>query len=452
MNKIPVIEEGQTSYPMDGKFHVRLTQGTYQTIRRFTSWPLLALYFATVWMTLDGKPAVWFSFSDRQILLFGSTFSWHDLPLLAGLMIAGACLLFFMAVAWGRVWCGFACPQSIWTWIFIRIEDWVEGSAQVRAKVEQDSLTGLQLMRRVTKHFLWIVFSVITALTFTGYFIPIRELLVTMFHLQISYSVMGWLIIMSGLTYVNAGLVREKICLHACPYSRFQSVMFDENTRTVSYDRQRGEPRSAIRAENTHAGDCVNCTLCVQVCPTGIDIRDGLQAACIDCAACIDACDQVMRKLGRETGLIRFASERSLAGNASPILRPYLLGYGMVCVIALAAVFMGFQHKTDLLIEISRDRGALFTLSDGDSVCNHYQVKLEYFDPAFEQIGVSVTGDHDFRLYGPERIDLSENNAALVSYRVCSADVFTSGTKIDFSFTGDSNRVTKETTFITERY
>jgi polyferredoxin len=186
MEKIPVVQDYTPPYARDGKFHVRLTEGRFQTLRRLSSWPMIALFFGLVWVQVDGQPWLLFSFAQRQIILFGHALSWHDLPLLAGLMIAGACLLFFMAVAWGRVWCGFACPQSIWTWLFIRIEDFTEGRASERARADGKPLGGARLLRRIAKHLLWIGLSLLTALTFTGYFIPMRELVSDAVQLQLT--------------------------------------------------------------------------------------------------------------------------------------------------------------------------------------------------------------------------------------------------------------------------
>jgi cytochrome c oxidase accessory protein FixG len=254
---------------------------------------------------------------------------------------------------------------------------------------------------------------------------------------------------MAGLTYANAGLVREKICLHACPYSRFQGVMFDRATRTVSYDTRRGEPRASLRNADLNSGDCVDCGLCVQVCPTGIDIRDGLQAACIDCAACIDACDTVMTKLNRPTGLIRFASEAQLEGERSPLIRPRLAGYGAVMLVAFGAVLYGFTGTTSLLVEIRRDRGALFTQQDENTVCNHYRVKVEGFTRQPEQVRVAVQGPGAFELFGPELIDLTDNNASWLSYRVCAEDFDLPRASLDFHFTGQTGSASKQTTFLT---
>ncbi|MBR9828367.1 MAG: cytochrome c oxidase accessory protein CcoG [Oceanospirillales bacterium] len=448
MEKIPVVQEHTPTFAKDGKFHVRLTEGRFQNLRRLTTWPMIALFFGLVWVQIDGTPWLLFSFEQRRIILFGNALSWHDLPLLAGVMIAGACLLFFMAVAWGRVWCGFACPQSIWTWLFIRIEDFTEGRANKRNKQDKAGLTAELLLRRSAKHLLWWLLSLATAITFTGYFIPVRDIVDGFITLGLSPALWGWLLIMTALTYANAGLVREKICLHACPYSRFQGVMFDRDTRTVTYDAQRGEPRAAKRGKSSNSGDCVDCGICVQVCPTGIDIRNGLQAACIDCGACIDACDTVMDSIGKPAGLIRFASETELAHEAPRFLRPRLIGYGAAIVCASAAVLYGFTATSSLLVEIRRDRNALFIQLDEDTFCNLYHVKVESFSDSDPVINVAITGDHTYEVFGPAQLEMQESNATWVPYRICATDIESPRSELVFSFNGQTLTTSKATTFL----
>jgi len=484
MQQIPVnrVRSDSEIIEQPQKFYVRLTEGRFQNWRRLVSAPLIITFFLLAWLQWNGQPLLLFSFEERRIYLFGGQLSWHDLPLMAGLMIAGACLLFFMAVGWGRVWCGFACPQSIWTWLFIRIERLTEGKASQRAKNDRLPLTGKRLLRRLTKHLLWLAFSLFTALTFTGYFLPVRELFSGFFSFDLSLAVWGWLITMAALTYVNAGLVREKICLHACPYSRFQGVMFDQNTRTVSYDTARGEPRRLRRKNSSEelipalnlaadvgdagalvnkktVGDCVDCTICVQVCPVGIDIRDGLQAACIDCGACIDACDQVMDKIGKPRGLIRFASEVELSDSAGherrqKLIRPKLAGYAAVMVLALGAVMLGFTQTKDLLLEIRRDRGALYTRLDNRQICNHYKIKVEGYQQGVQRVLISTTGLDGITLYGDQSLNLDDNNAGWRAYRVCAPEPSGLAQEIRFIVeTPDGqmpvSRVEKTTTFLT---
>ena len=470
MNPIPVVDVTPVSAPaakvfaqVNGKFYVRLTKGYYQNLRRLVSWPLLALYFAVVWVQWNGLPLVQFDFSDRRIILFGHWLSWSEMPLLAGLLIAGAALLFFLAVAWGRVWCGFACPQSIWTWLFIRIEHLTEGSAARQKKADERGLTTRHWAARISKHVLWLLLALATAITFTGYFVPVRELTSDLIHLQLASPVWLWVSIMALLTYANAGLVREKICLHACPYSRFQSVMFDADTRTVSYDAPRGEPRGGLSqnktscatdSNSTTKGDCVDCTLCVQVCPTGIDIRNGLQAACIDCGACIDACDAVMDKLQRARGLIRFASENQLQKIASPLLRPRLITYATIVFCTASLVFWAAAHRSRLLIEVQRDRGQLFSeMSDG-SICNDYRIKVENFVPGLNEVAVSVKGrmnNNAFNLSGPLELNLQQAHASWQNFRVCSAEARAGRSDIEFVFSFGTEKVKKASTFLAPR-
>jgi cytochrome c oxidase accessory protein FixG len=451
MDPIPLLELPPTPTMAEGKLHVRLLAGRMLNRRRWVSWPLLTLFFALVWVQSNGQPWLLFSFAGHRIVLFGSALAWQELPLLAGLMIAGACLLLVMAAVWGRIWCGFACPQSIWTWLFIRIEDWTEGSAHRRARAASQPLRGARLLRALCKHSLWLALAAATAITFTGYFVPIRELLTQLWQLQASPGVWGWLLTMTALTYLNAGLVREKICLHACPYARIQAVMIDRHTRTVAYDARRGEPRASWRTSDPTSGACVDCQLCVQVCPTGIDIRHGLQAACIDCGACIDACDSVMTHLQRPTGLIRFASAAALDGSREPHWRPRLLGYSTVLASTVAAVIWGFSAIDELQVDVRRDRSALFSQPNPHTVCNVYSVQVESFSASPTPVQVSLAEAGRFQLRGPASIDPVGSDGLWIPYRICTRDLHHARMEITFVFTTATARTTKTTTFLQSR-
>ena len=456
-------------------FYVRLIEGRFQSVRRWISAPLMSIFFLTVWLQIDGQPAVLFSYDTQRILVMGGSLSWYDLPLLAGMLITAAMLLFFAAVAWGRVWCGFACPQSVWTWMFLRIETLTLGQPGRRQRRQREQPTQYSL-RNALKHLLWMLLAFITALTFTGYFVPIRELLQQLLTLEIGAGSLTWLTVMTLLTYINAGFVREKICLHACPYSRFQSVMFDSHTRNVAYDEKRGEPRQrpgrvnpsladsimvkkastgTPNQEHQHTGDCVDCGLCVQVCPVGIDIRDGLQAPCIDCGACIDACDRVMSKLKRPLGLIRFASATELVNEppySSPWLRPRLLGYGTICVTAMLLVAIGFQNTTRLLAEVRRDRDQLYTMQE-DTVCNYYRIKVERFDGgsyANDPITIRVKSSDQIRwqLKGEAAINSPQLGSQWLRYKLCSENELPYRSDIAFEFSTQLHKIHKDTTFI----
>ena len=447
MQKIPLKDTTQHH----GKIYVRLMSGRFQTLRRIVSWPLLAAFFLMAWLRVDGEPLLMFSFSTHRILLFGFELSWYDLQLLGGLLIAGAALLFFLSMLAGRVWCGFACPQSIWTWIFIRIEDLVEGKANRRAKQDKQPIQTNVLLRRVIKHGLWLLVSILTALTFTGYFTDVYHLLWQAWHFEMPIYIAVWLLTVVGLTYLNAGLMREQICLHACPYSRFQSVMLDQHSKIVSYDEGRGEPRAVKQSTGAvKQGDCVDCTLCIQVCPVGIDIRQGLQAPCINCGACIDACDSVMKKLSKPLGLIRFASESELQGQAYQLFRPRLLGYLSVVFVALTTVVYGFTQTTDLLVEFNRERGAMYTVQGNGEVCNFYKVKAEAFNIAAEQMKMSVTTP-SYTIYGNATVALEKGDAYWRGVRLCTDTPVPGKSIVNMTFTAGEAGTEKQVTFFAPR-
>ena len=266
-----------------------------------------------------------FDLPARKFHILYMTFWPQDFPLLAWLLIIAAFTLFTVTVSAGRVWCGYTCPQTVWTSIYMWIEQRVEGSRNQRIKLDKAPWSAGKLAKKITKHGMWLGVGFLTGLTFVGYIYPIRDLVYDILTLQVGAWGAAWTVFFTLATYINAGWMREQLCIYVCPYARFQSVMFDQDTLTVAYDATRGEPRGARRRDADRdagdLGDCISCQLCVQVCPTGIDIRDGLQYQCIGCALCIDACDSVMDKMGYEPGLIRYASERELAGDKTHWLR-----------------------------------------------------------------------------------------------------------------------------------
>ncbi|MCD8523868.1 MAG: cytochrome c oxidase accessory protein CcoG [Saccharospirillaceae bacterium] len=351
---------------------VRLTNGLFRLWRRVIGWPLLALFFITPWLSWQGKPAVFFDLNAQQFHIGGWLLWSEDLLLLSGLLIGGAFALFFVSMYAGRLWCGFSCPQTVWTFMFIWLEEQIEGSRQMRRKLDQGKGTRQQKVRRALKFVVWGLLSLATAITMIAYFYPLAQWWADVIQGDISSVATFWLILISTLTFLNAGWLRESVCTHMCPYSRFQSVMFDNQTRTVRYDTGRGEPRGKHNPDNTSAGDCIDCGLCVQVCPTNIDIRDGLQIACIDCGACIDACDKVMRQIGRATGLITYQPEQQL----SPLQRWRLWGYGVLAATAFIVVTLNTLLQPPLHASLERDRLTLYQLTPDDTLINRYTLKL----------------------------------------------------------------------------
>lgn len=398
-------------YRKKGKIHAREVRGRFNSLRWGMVWFTQLIFFGACWLQWNGRQAVHFDIAHEKLHLFGLVLWPQDALLLAIVLILAATGLFLVTAVAGRLFCGFACPQTVYTSIFMWIEARVEGDHLARLKLDQAPATPRKLLLRGTKHLLWGLFAAWTAITFVGYFTPVRELLPAIASWQLGPWEIFWLIFYAVFTYVQAGLAREAVCQHMCPYSRFQGVMFDSNTRTVSYDVQRGEPRSrqaraaAIVADGVRPvkGDCVDCGICVQVCPTGIDIRDGLQYQCINCGLCVDACDEVMTRVSKPVGLIRFASERELAGKPARGGRPRLALYG-----GLIAVFVGLgawtaTQRSLLLVDILRDRGSLAREAADGRIENAYTLKLMNLVEEARDFEVSVSGLPGIELVGATR-------------------------------------------------
>jgi len=382
----------------------RPVSGRFQRLRLLARSCLLGLFFAVVWVTWDGRQAVLFDLPERQFHVFGLTFWPTDFHLLGLILIIAAFGLFTVTNWLGRIFCGFACPHSVFFSLFVVIEQRLEGHRP----------GGPARLRRIAKWTVWSLLSMAVAVTFVGYFVSIRELLVAPAALG-GWS-WFWLGFFTIATFVAGGLLREQVCLYMCPYARFQSVMFDPDTRVIAYDAARGEPRGSRRREPA-AGDCVDCTLCVQVCPTGIDIRDGLQYACISCGLWADACNTVMDRLDRPRGLIAYRSERSLLGRQGPALRPRLFGYATALAVMLLAFGVLFLGRPEFALEVERDRRALFTevwLEDGAAYENSYRLSVHNRDSEPRALRLSVRehdalqwiGTQDLTLAPGERIEI----------------------------------------------
>ncbi|GLO15209.1 iron-sulfur protein [Pseudomonas putida] len=383
-NRIPFTEIAPTPASFrprhaDSGIHTRSFTGLYRNLRIGFAGALFVLFFGTAWLNWNGRQAVLWDLANSKFHIFGATFWPQDFILLSALLIICAFGLFAITVYAGRVWCGYSCPQSTWTWLFMWCEKVTEGDRNQRIKLAAAPWSLNKLGRRTLKHSLWLVIGILTGLTFVGYFTPIRPLAAELLTLQLGGVALFWVLFFTAATYINAGLLREAVCLHMCPYARFQSVMFDKDTLAVAYDPRRGEARgprkkgSDVQAQGL--GDCIDCTLCVQVCPTGIDIRDGLQMACIGCAACIDACDGVMDKMGYARGLIGYKSEHSLQGGTTHWLRPRLLGYAAALVVMIAALVVALQLRPMVSLDVIKDRG-LFRENAQGQIENIYLLKV----------------------------------------------------------------------------
>lgn len=386
-------------YAAGHKIHAREVTGRFEQLRVIAAYALLGVFYGLPWLQWRGHQAVLFDMPARKFHIFGLLFFPQDFFLLTWLLIIAAVTLFFFTTLGGRLWCGYACPQTVWTKAFVTIERWCEGEWQQRTKLDRAPWTARKFVRKGRKQILWIAFAAYTGLTFVGYFSAIRELVPAIATAALGGWETFWILFYGFATYGNAGYMREQVCKYMCPYARFQSAMFDRDTLIISYDPARGEKRgSRSRSADPRKeglGDCIDCTLCVQACPTGIDIRDGLQLECIACAACIDACDGVMQRMRYAPGLIRYATENSLEGKRTRIVRPRTLIYGALLLALVVGFGIAVAERQLLELDVMRDRNSLYRQLDDGSIENVYTVRVVNKDTGAHTLRLSVSGLQD---------------------------------------------------------
>lgn len=418
-------------YASDKKIYTRKISGFYQRIRRYTGIPLMLGFLLLPWLSIDGRPAVLFDLPSREFHVLWITFWPQDFMLLAWLLIIAAFTLFTVTVLLGRVWCGFTCPQTVWTLIFIAVEHVCEGDRNKRIKLDKQQWNAEKVLRKGSKHAVWVLIAFITGATFIGYFTPIRELLLGFIphraqsgivYFDVAPVAAFWTLFFAGMTYLNAGWMREQVCKYMCPYARFQSVMYDRDTLAVHYDAKRGEKRGPRKPGDAYKanglGDCIDCSWCVQVCPVDIDIRDGLQYECINCGLCVDACNAVMDKMSYPRGLIRYTSEDELETGKTKFWRPRLFGY-VAAVLAMSAVFaFTIATRTPTSIDILRDRGARLYRLVGDEVQNVYSVKINNMDARPHTYDIKVAGELPFAIGGYRPVEILPGEVFTVPLRI----------------------------------
>jgi cytochrome c oxidase accessory protein FixG len=444
-------------YQKREKIYTRAIEGYFQKIRLFTGWPLLLAYFLSPWFEIDGRQALLFDMPARKFYVFWFTFWPQDFPLLAWLMIIAAFGLFAVTNFAGRVWCGYTCPQTVWTAVYMWAEQITEGSRNQRIKLDKQPLSFRKLTRKLTKHILWFGFAFLTGFTFIAYFTPAKTMFYEFFTASDALWVYAWVFFFTLATYLNAGYLREQVCMYMCPYARFQSAMFDSDTLIVSYDSKRGEPRGSRKRDESHRdrgkGDCIDCELCVQVCPTGIDIRDGLQYQCITCALCIDACDSVMDKMGYPRGLIRYTTETNLSGGKTKFLRPKLMGYAALMLVMSCLFLFTLATREPLRLDVIRDRADLYSLAENGSIENVYQLRVLNMAEQPREFQLSVSGLDDIIWIGPQSVALASGEAATYPIRLLvPAESFNTAVKeIEFQAESTDDRgvtATSESRFI----
>lgn len=444
---------GGSMYESAAKIYPREISGTFNSLRRLAVFVLLGLYYILPWINLGDRQALLFDLPARQFHIFGLTLWPQDFPYLALLLIVAALTLFFVTALAGRLWCGYACPQTVWTEVFIWMEQWTEGKRSARIKLDRGPWTLNKVLRKSAKQILWISFAAFTGFTFVGFFTPIRDLSTSVVTGGLGSWETFWIIFYGFATYGNAGYLREQVCKYMCPYARFQSAMFDKDTLIISYHEDRGEPRGKRRRGSDYKaaglGTCVDCNKCVQVCPTGIDIREGLQYECIACAACIDACNEVMDRLDYPRNLISYTTDNAAHGKKVKVLRPRIMVYAVLLSILFTTVGISLANRTPLIVDVIRDRNSLFREIGSNLIENSYTLKIINQSNEPQDFRISVSGLTHAELDGmPELVHAKGGEVLSLPTRVRVPRTDTNGVS-NISFTVES--VTQSDLSITEK-
>jgi len=397
-------------YEVSKKVYPRAVHGGFAAWRWTLVWLTQLAFYGGPWLVWNERQAVLFDIAHRKFYIFGLVFWPQDIIYLTVLLILSALSLFLFTAVAGRLWCGYACPQTVYTEIFMWIERMIEGDRNARMKLDKQRASPKKLFLKGAKHAVWIALSLWTGFTFVGYFTPIRELLSFQFGPWEAF----WVLFYGFATYGNAGWMREQVCKYMCPYARFQSAMFDKDTLIITYDQKRGEPRGKGEAK----GDCVDCGICVQVCPTGIDIRDGLQYECIGCAACIDGCNQVMQKVGRPQQLIRYSTTHAMEGRPTRVLRPRVLVYGFILLLIAAAAAASLYLRVPLKVDVIRDRAAIAREVEGGLIENVYRLQIMNTTEEARAFEISVSGLPGIQLWGEPTVGVPAATSRMVPVKV----------------------------------
>ncbi len=373
-------------YAKQVKLYPRAVSGRFARWRWIMVWVTQLVFYGTPWVPWNGRQAVLFDLAGGRFFIFGLVLHPQDLIYLAALLVLAALVLFFFTAMAGRLWCGYACPQTVYTELFLWLEHHTEGDRLARMRLDAAPWGMQKIAKKGAKQAAWIAASLITGFTFVGYFTPISALLAELTTLGFSPWEWFWILFYASATYGNAGFMREQFCNYMCPYSRIQSALTDMDTMVIAYDTERGEARGSrartVDPKSVGLGDCVDCTLCVQVCPAGIDIRNGLQNECIACAACIDVCDEVMSKMDYPKGLIRYSSGNGIANKLSTaqmvkrVWRPRVWIYAILLLITSSVFIISLSARTGFSVDVIKDRGTMAREVGNGDIENVYRLQI----------------------------------------------------------------------------
>jgi cytochrome c oxidase accessory protein FixG len=415
-------------YAAREEIYPREAKGRYASVRWLCVWLTQLVFYGLPWLNWNDRQAVLFDLGARKFYIFGLVLWPQDFIYLAALLIICAYALFLVTAIAGRVWCGFACPQTVYTEIFMWIERQIEGPRSARMRLAKQAMSIDKLARKSAKHGAWGLISLWTGISFVAYFTPVHTLITEILAITLGPWELFWILFYALATYGNAGWLREQVCKYMCPYARFQSSMFDKDTLIITYDAARGEPRGALARKDAVApkttGDCIDCSMCVQVCPTGIDIRNGLQYECIGCAACVDACNSVMDKIAAPRGLIRYSTDHAMADKLSlaqmrrRVFRPRVLLYIALLLMIVSAFAITLYLRTPLKLDVIRDRGALGREVEDGKIENVYRLQVMNTSEAAHRYKIRVTGIDSITLVTPDEVVMEATGSRGVPVRV----------------------------------
>jgi cytochrome c oxidase accessory protein FixG len=415
-------------YEKQEKIYPRAVAGRFARWRWAMVWLTQLVFYGLPWLSWNGRQALLFDLDARQFYVFGLVLQPQDFIYLAALLVLSALALFFFTAVAGRLWCGYTCPQTVYTEIFMWVERRLEGDRSARIRLDAQPWGTNKFLRKGGKQLAWLCIGLFTGFTFVGYFVPIQSLATQALALKVEPSATFWIFFYGFATYGNAGYLREQVCKYMCPYARFQSALIDMDSLVIAYDVNRGEARGArSRKADPKAlglGDCIDCTLCVQVCPTGIDIRDGLQNECIACAACIDVCDDVMGKMGYAPGLIRYSSGNAMAKGWSAaqmihrVWRPRVLIYAALLLIVGGSFVWSLSQRANFRVDLSRDRGSLARMTGPGNIENTYTLHITNGDERAHRYTISVSGPDGLRLDTPAELTVAATSDGKIPVRL----------------------------------
>ncbi|SDJ44739.1 cytochrome c oxidase accessory protein CcoG [Variovorax sp. OV700] len=425
---VPVESDSVGLYEATKKIYPRTVRGMFARWRWAMVFLTQLVFYGLPWAEWGERQLVLFDLAARRFYIFGLVLYPQDLIYLSGLLVVSALALFLFTAVAGRLWCGFACPQTVYTEIFMWVEHKIEGNRTARMRLDAEPMSLEKLVKKWFKHLVWIGIALWTGFTFVGYFTPIRDLGLAFLQTRMGSWEVFWVFFYGFATYGNAGFMREQVCKYMCPYARFQSAMFDRDTLIVTYDPKRGEPRAPRRKgldpRSMALGDCIDCGLCVQVCPTGIDIREGLQYECIGCGLCVDACDTVMQKMAYAPRLIRYDTQNGMEAGWTRrqllhrVLRPRVLVYTAILALLVAGLLASLVARTPLKVDVVRDRASLARIVEGGRLENVYRLQIMNATEEARHYRIAAHGIEGLSVSPDERVTIDAAQSRWVAVRL----------------------------------